>query len=86
MDRIARRRLVESELMRPSAELVATFPAPGWATVARNLPPARHRAHLVARVAVEQVVARGQSVRAQPAAEPDDDGALFAERELDLVP
>ena len=83
VDRVARRRLVESELVCPSAELVGAALHPVGPRD-QDLSPAR-RAHFVLRVAVEQIVAR-DSVRPQPAAESDDDGALLAERELDLLP
>ena len=82
VDRVPTRGLVEQELMLPPVELVAAVLHP-VRPGAQDL-PAPGGADLVGAVAVEHVAARHQ-IRAEPAANLDDDRTLIAQRDLELL-
>ena len=82
MDRVPVLGLGQRELMTPAVELVEPVLDPVRPRK-QNL-PAAGRAHLVGAVSVEDVAAV-DAVRAEPTADLDDDGALIAEHDLDLL-
>ena len=82
MDRVVLRKVVDRRLVTASVELVApVLQAVGPGD--QHLPPTRPR-HLVGAVAVEDRASVGR-VRPQPASHLDDDRALVAVGDLDLL-